>query len=218
MQPPGSVKPHQLVHRHLSLEQDLFSSLECSPRQTGALEVSWSLHHPAKCSRITSSTGMLILQGWLAVTCLRRRLFSRSTTRTCWERKSATGVVQLNEFQLISDCPFYLLQWQLGELGQRTGQQANDEGRRGADNVQHCRWQNGDVRVLPYEGVKQCHGSVAALRESAGTQEVCTGKEHGPWMDRSVLFLNNERDTYSHHKRALQYKIPINQCNRFLQQ
>lgn len=68
-------------------------------------------------------------------------------------------------------CSFYLLQRQLRELGQRTGQQANDERRRGANNVQHCWWQNGDVGVLPYEGVKQCHGSVAALRESAVTHE-----------------------------------------------
>lgn len=64
-----------------------------------------------------------------------------------------------------------LLQGQLSELGQRTGQQANDERGWSADDVEHGRGQHRDISVLPYKGIEQRHNSVAALGESAARRE-----------------------------------------------
>ena len=51
-------------------------------------------------------------------------------------------------------------------MGQGAGEQADDEWGWGADDVEHGRGQNGDVSVLPNEGVEQCNDCMAALGES----------------------------------------------------
>lgn len=60
-----------------------------------------------------------------------------------------------------------LLYGQLFESGQGAGEEADDEGRRRADDVQHGGRQDGDVGVLPGEGVEQGDHCVAALRQGA---------------------------------------------------
>lgn len=76
-----------------------------------------------------------------------------------------------------NQCLSDLLQGQLSELGQRTGQQANDERGRCADDVEHSGGQHGDIGVLPYKRVKQRHNGMAALGE--GTARRDTGKMSG---------------------------------------
>lgn len=47
-----------------------------------------------------------------------------------------------------------LFQGQLGQLGEGAGQQADDEGRWSAHDVEHGGRQHRDVGVLPHEGVE----------------------------------------------------------------
>lgn len=63
--------------------------------------------------------------------------------------------------QKVSD----LFYGQLFESRQRAREEAHNEGSRGANNVQHGRRQHRYVRVLPGEGVEQCHHRMAALGE-----------------------------------------------------
>lgn len=65
--------------------------------------------------------------------------------------------------QKVSD----LFYGQFLESRQGAGEEAHNEGCRGADNVQHGGWQHGDVGVLPCEGVEQRHHRMAALGECA---------------------------------------------------
>lgn len=69
-----------------------------------------------------------------------------------------------------------LFQGQLGELGERAGQQADDEWCGCAHNVEHGGWQHWDVGVLPHERVEQGHDGVAALGESAAFWEERKGE------------------------------------------
>lgn len=64
-----------------------------------------------------------------------------------------------------------LFQGQLGQLGERAGQQADNEGRGCAHYVEHGGRQHWDVGVLPHERVEQGHDGVAALGEGAACQE-----------------------------------------------
>lgn len=70
-----------------------------------------------------------------------------------------------------------LLQGQLSELGQRTGQQANDERGWSADDIEHGGRQHRYVSVLPYKGVEQRNNSMAALGESTARGD--TGRTGG---------------------------------------
>lgn len=72
--------------------------------------------------------------------------------------------------QKVSD----LFYGQLFESRQRAGEEAHNEGSRGANNVQHGRRQHGDVGVLPGEGVEQRHHRMAALGECTVGWEGCS--------------------------------------------
>lgn len=62
----------------------------------------------------------------------------------------------------------HLLHRELLQAGQGAGEQADEEGGGRAHDVDHGRWQHGDVGVLPGEGVQEGHRGVAALGERAG--------------------------------------------------
>lgn len=88
-----------------------------------------------------------------------------------------------------------LLQGQLSELRQRTGQQANDERGWSADDVEHGGRQHRYVSVLPYKGVEQRDNSMAALGESTASGDTRrTGGEDrwGPERNRTQTFWNGE--------------------------
>lgn len=66
-----------------------------------------------------------------------------------------------------SASPSYLFYWQLFESRQGAGEEANDKGSGGADNIQHGGWEHRDVCMLPGEGVEQSHYCVTTLRQCA---------------------------------------------------
>lgn len=62
----------------------------------------------------------------------------------------------------------HLLHRQLLQLGEGAGEQADQEGGRAADDVDHGGREHGDEGVLPGEGVQQGHHRVGAAGQGAG--------------------------------------------------
>lgn len=90
----------------------------------------------------------------------------------CTERLNHSYIFFKTVFRLFSKDRWLsdLFQGKLGQLGERTGQQADDEGRRRADDVQHGGREHWDVGVLPHEGIEQGHNGVTALGEGAASR------------------------------------------------
>ena len=62
----------------------------------------------------------------------------------------------------------YIFQLQAQDPGEVGLHDAHQEGRGGRAHLQHVRGQQGDVDVLPAEGVQQRHQRVNRLRQGAG--------------------------------------------------